>query len=105
MAQAKYPILAANIYLKGTKNRPDWVKPSTLVNEGGIKIGIIGLATKETPLTTNPVNISDLDFAEGGPVAATEADARRAQGATVVLIRRTRVLIRRTTRSSTSPRR
>src|SRR5216684_3645291 len=28
MAQAKYPILAANIYLKGTKTRPDWAKPS-----------------------------------------------------------------------------
>src|SRR5260221_9228496 len=86
MAQAKYPILAANIYLKGTKTRPDWVKPSVLIDQGGIKIGIIGLATKETPLTTNPVNIADLDFAEGGPVAAAEADALRAQGATVVLI-------------------
>ena len=86
IAQAKYPILAANIYLKGTKTRPDWVKPSALIDQGGIKIGIIGLATKETPLTTNPVNIADLDFAEGGPVAAQEADALRAQGATVVLI-------------------
>jgi 5'-nucleotidase len=86
MAQAKYPILAANIFLKGTKNRPDWVKPSVLVEQGGIKIGIIGLATKETPLTTNPVNIADLDFADGGPAAAAEADALRAQGATVVLI-------------------
>src|SRR4051812_22743037 len=86
MAQAKYPILAANIFLKGTRNRPDWIKPSVLIDQGGIKIGIIGLATKETPLTTNPVNIADLDFAEGGPVAAAEADALRAQGATVVLI-------------------
>ncbi|MFN2546978.1 MAG: bifunctional UDP-sugar hydrolase/5'-nucleotidase [Myxococcales bacterium] len=86
IAQAKYPILAANIYLKGTKTRPDWARPSAIVDQGGIKIGIIGLATKETPLTTNPVNIQDLDFAEGGPVAAAEADALRAAGATVVLI-------------------
>jgi 5'-nucleotidase len=57
-----------------------------LIDQGGIKIGIIGLATKETPLTTNPVNIEGLDFAEGGPVAAQEADALRAKGATVVLI-------------------
>src|SRR5438067_4686487 len=75
MAQSKFPILAANIFLKGTKTRPDWAKPSVLVDQGGIKIGIIGLATKETPLTTNPVNISDLDFSEGGPVVAVEAGA------------------------------
>ena len=86
IAQAKYPILAANIFLKGTKTRPDWIRPSAIVDQGGIRIGIIGLATKETPLTTNPVNIEDLDFADGGPVAAAEADALRAAGATVVLI-------------------
>src|SRR5438045_3450049 len=49
IAQAKYPILAANIFLKGTKTRPDWIRPSAIVDQGGIRIGIIGLATKETP--------------------------------------------------------
>jgi len=86
IAQARYPILAANIFLKGTRNRPDWVKPSALVDAGGIKVGIVGLATVETPVTTNPVNISDLEFAEGGPLAAAEADRLRAQGATVMII-------------------
>lgn len=86
IAQAKYPVLAANIFLKGTHNRPEWARPSVLVDQGGIKIGIIGLATRETPLTTNPLNIADLDFADGGPIAAQEADALRAKGATVVLI-------------------
>ena len=86
IAQAKYPILAANIFLKGTRNRPDWARPSVIVDQGGIRIGIIGLATRETALTTNPVNVEGLDFLEGGPIAAQEADALRAQGATVVLI-------------------
>jgi len=86
IAQAKYPILAANIFLKGTQKRPDWARPSVIVEQGGIKIGIIGLATKETATVTNPVNVADLDFLEGGPIAAQEADALRAQGATVVLI-------------------
>jgi 2',3'-cyclic-nucleotide 2'-phosphodiesterase (5'-nucleotidase family) len=49
-------------------------------------VGIIGLATVTTPITTNPVNVSDLEFPEGGPIAAHEADALRAQGATVVVI-------------------
>ena len=54
VAQAKYAFLAANIFVKGTHDRPAWAKPSVLIDQGGIKIGIIGLATKETPLTTNP---------------------------------------------------
>jgi len=86
IAQAKYAVLAANIFNKGAKTRPGWAKPSVLIDQGGIKIGIIGLATRETPLTTNPINIEGLDFADGGPVAAQEADALHAKGATVVLI-------------------
>jgi 5'-nucleotidase len=86
MAQAKYPILAANIFLKQTHARPDWIKPSVLLNVGGIKVGIIGIITTETPLIVNPVLIADFEFPPGGPIAAAEADALRAQGATVVLL-------------------
>jgi 2',3'-cyclic-nucleotide 2'-phosphodiesterase (5'-nucleotidase family) len=86
MAQAKYPILAANVFLKGTNNRPDWAKPTAIINAAGTKVGIIGLSTEETPLTTNPVNIADLDFRSGGPIAAVLADELRAQGCTIVLI-------------------
>jgi 5'-nucleotidase len=86
IAQAKYPILAANIFRKGTRERPEWARPSVMVDASGVKVGIIGLATRETATVTNPVNVSDLDFAEGGPIAAQEADALRARGATVVLI-------------------
>lgn len=86
IAQARYPILAANVFLKGTRQRPDWIKPSVLIDQGGIKIGIIGLATRETAIVTNPVNVQDLEFVDGGPLAAAEADALRAAGATVVLI-------------------
>jgi 2',3'-cyclic-nucleotide 2'-phosphodiesterase (5'-nucleotidase family) len=86
MKRAHYPMLAANIFLKGTRTRPDWAKPSVLIDKGGIKIGIIGLSTVETPLTTNIMNIADLEFADGGPIAAQEADALRARGATIVLV-------------------
>ena len=86
IAQARYPILAANVFLKGTRKRPDFLRPSALVDAGGIKVGIVGLATVTTPITTNPVNVADLEFVEGGPVAAAEADALRARGASVVVL-------------------
>jgi len=86
IAQARYPILAANVFLKGTRQRPDWLRPSTIVDAGGIRVGIIGLATVETPLTTNPALIAGIDFVEGGAAAAQEADLLRSRGATVVVI-------------------
>ena len=70
IAQARYPILAANVFRKGTRQRPDWARPSALVEAAGVRVGIIGLATRETATVTNPVNVSDLEFAEGGPIAA-----------------------------------
>src|SRR5439155_6706965 len=81
-----YPILAANVFLKGTRQRPDWLRPSTIVDAGGIRVGIIGLATVETPLTTNLELITGIDFVEGGAVAAQEADLLLSRGATVVVI-------------------
>src|SRR5438552_6001969 len=86
IAQARYPILAANVFLKGTRQRPQWLRPSVLIDAGGIRVGIIGLATVETPLTTNPALIAGIDFVEGGAVAAEEADLLRSRGATVVVI-------------------
>ena len=86
MAQARFPILAANVFLKGTTTRPDWAKPYTIVEAAGTKVGIIGLATVDTPLTTNPANISEFEFQEGGPIAAALADELRKQGCTIVLI-------------------
>jgi len=85
-AQARYPLLAANVFLRGTRKRPDWLRPSALLDAGGVKVGVIGLATRETPLTTSPGMVAGLEFVEGGPAAAQEADALRAQGATVVVI-------------------
>jgi len=86
IAQARYPILAANVFLEGTRQRPDWIRPSAMVDTGGIRVGIIGLATRETPLTTNPALIRGFEFVDGGPVAAQEADLLRSRGATVVVI-------------------
>jgi len=86
MQQARYPMLAANVFEKGTRNRPAWAKPSALLDVRGLKVGVVGLTTVDTPTVTNPLNVAGLDFAPGGPVAAQEADALRARGATVVIV-------------------
>ena len=37
-----FPLLACNIFYKGTKKRPDYLKPYTILSKGEYKIGIIG---------------------------------------------------------------
>lgn len=86
MQQARYPILSANVFKKGTRERPDWAKPSALLDVRGLKVGVIGLTTVDTPTVTNPLIVKDLEFVPGGPVAAQEADSLRARGATVVIL-------------------
>jgi len=64
--QAEFPVLAANIFLESTGERPDWARPYTIVKRKGVRIAIIGLATPDTPRTTMPQNVAHLDF--GDPV-------------------------------------
>ena len=86
IAQARFPFLAANVFLKGTRTRPRWARPTALLEVEGLKVGVIGLSTVETPIVTRPAHVKDLEFAPGGPIAAELADELRARGAQVVLL-------------------
>jgi len=56
--QAKFPILSANVTL------PFSVDKTRVVRVKGIRIGIIGLSTEETPTTTHPKNVKGVQFAD-----------------------------------------
>lgn len=84
--QAKFPMISANIYYKATGQPVEWVKPYTIIERKGLKIGIIGLTTPGTAVTTLPANVKDLDFKDPGQVAASLVPVLRAQGADVVVV-------------------
>ncbi len=86
VAQAKYAWLAANIYNAGTQNRPSWVKPTTTVTVEGIKVGIIGLATEETPFVTKSSNVVGLEFRSGIAEIDRWVPRLRQQGADYVVV-------------------
>lgn len=68
-AQASFTWLVANVL--GPDGRP-WTPPGVertlVVERGGIKLGVIGLSTQETPQTTLTENVADLTFTD--PVQA-----------------------------------
>src|SRR6266536_3885631 len=52
MAEAHYRFLAANITDSAGSARPDWAEPFTVIERGGVRVAVIGLALPATPATT-----------------------------------------------------
>ncbi|MBE2252043.1 MAG: 5'-nucleotidase C-terminal domain-containing protein [Myxococcus sp.] len=87
MAQAKFPMLSTNIYESNSRLRPAWLPGdgTVMLERKGIKIGILGLTTPQTPTTTLPINVATLRFASLGPEALTSAKRLRERGADLVI--------------------
>jgi 5'-nucleotidase/UDP-sugar diphosphatase len=62
ITQANFPFLSANIREKGTGAVPSFVIPYIVKQVNGIQVGLIGLTTTTTPLSTFPDHVKDLDF-------------------------------------------
>lgn len=63
-----FPILSTNVYKDGKR----LFKPSTIVTENGVKIGIVGVTTPETATKTNPVGIKGVTFTKPIPEVTEE---------------------------------
>lgn len=86
--EAHFPFLGANIIDRATRHAVDWpnVRPSTLVDAAGVKVGIVGVTTESTPRTTIAPNVEDLRFASIVSTVKREAQRVRRDGAELVII-------------------
>ncbi|OGS52055.1 MAG: hypothetical protein A3J79_00940 [Elusimicrobia bacterium RIFOXYB2_FULL_62_6] len=62
VSSSAFSLLAANIYRKGTETQPAYLKPYILLEKGGKKIAVLGLAGRHTATSTLPDNVKMLDF-------------------------------------------
>ncbi len=85
MQEARYGMLAANVTYANGRPVP-WIRADTIVERGGLKVGIIGLATVYTPTLTMPRNVADLRFHPPAPIVNARARALRARGADAVIV-------------------
>lgn len=62
--EANFPYLSANTFWRDNRQVPTelGIEPFTVIEKDGLRIGIIGLTTTSTPSTTNPVNVTTLEF-------------------------------------------
>ncbi|MBE3590166.1 MAG: bifunctional 2',3'-cyclic-nucleotide 2'-phosphodiesterase/3'-nucleotidase [Firmicutes bacterium] len=86
MADAKFTYVAANIFDEKTGQRPDWAKPTQMIEVDGLKIGLIGFATPLTKSIVLPQNIEGLEFRDPAPIIDELAPQLRAQGADLVVV-------------------
>lgn len=82
----RYPMLAANVFERSSGRRPDWIEPYTIVERDGVRLGVIGFATPETPRVTLPQNVASLRFDAPEPLASGLARELRRRGADLVVV-------------------
>ncbi|TSC23615.1 bifunctional UDP-sugar hydrolase/5'-nucleotidase [Corallococcus sp. Z5C101001] len=86
MAQARFPFLSTNVR-EGDGRHPAWLgnDGTTVVTVKGVKVGLLGLSTSQTPQTTNPANVAGLKFESLADSALEATRSLREQGAEVVV--------------------
>jgi 2',3'-cyclic-nucleotide 2'-phosphodiesterase (5'-nucleotidase family) len=82
---APFPFLAANLVEASTGVPPSWVRPFTIVDVGGIKLGIVGLTNQMTPMTADPRHLKELKFLPYAAALAEWVPKARAAGADEVI--------------------
>jgi 5'-nucleotidase len=85
--EAAFPILSANLVVRGTHDTPNWEKlqRSVVLPIAGIKVGFVGLLTRETPSIVRAAWFAGLAVDELAPALEHEARALRAAGAELVV--------------------
>jgi len=84
---APFPVLSANL-TDDAGRALTWpgLRATALLRRAGISVGLLGLTTPETSVTTMPAFARGLRFAPWLPVVRREARALRAAGAQVVIV-------------------
>ena len=85
MRQARYAILGANV--RDSSGRDvSWIRDDTLVTRGNLRIGIIGISTRQTMTATRPSNVVGLRTVDAVPVVDSLARQLRGRGADFVVV-------------------
>jgi 2',3'-cyclic-nucleotide 2'-phosphodiesterase (5'-nucleotidase family) len=64
-SEAHYAWLAANVFRADNGERPSWAKPFTIIERGGVKVGVVGYATVRTPFIVHREIVKPFEFRHG----------------------------------------
>ena len=83
IAEARFPVLAANITHR--LNGKLFTKPYIIRNVNGVRVGILGLAYPNTPLTSARKNVENLRYSGAVETARAYVPRLRREGAEIVI--------------------
>lgn len=83
IAEARFPVLAANIIHRSTDRL--FTTPYIIRDVNGVRIGILGLAYPNTPLTSARKNVEELRFREAVETAREYVPRLRREGAGIII--------------------
>lgn len=66
--EADFPLLGANVFLKGTTTLPDHIDPYTIIEKGDVKIGVIGTMGYGLEYSIATSKVADYEFAYPVPI-------------------------------------
>lgn len=81
-----FPLIAANIRTKTTREIPSFASPYIIENAGGVKVAFIGLASKSTPTSTFPAFVADYDFISYEDAIREYVPIVKEQGAEIIIV-------------------
>ena len=86
--ESEFPVLAANIIRTDTGELVEWenVWPSVMVEAAGVKVGIIGLVTRNLLQVTASGNTVGIEAAPLAEAIVREATQLRENGASLVIV-------------------
>ncbi|HLV25776.1 MAG TPA: 5'-nucleotidase C-terminal domain-containing protein [Gemmatimonadales bacterium] len=85
ISDAPYAILSANVR-DASGAVPSWIRTDTIVERGGLSIGIVGISTLETPSATRASNVAGLEFVDPAESIDRYTRALRLRGADMVVV-------------------
>lgn len=83
---ALFAFLSSNIRSRPQGPTVDFCEPSSLIDVGGLKVGVIGLTTLETPQTTFPTRVEGLEFLNYEPQVREQGERLLERGAKVLVV-------------------
>jgi 2',3'-cyclic-nucleotide 2'-phosphodiesterase (5'-nucleotidase family) len=86
IAESRFPWLAANLFVAGTRTQPSWVRPWVMIERGGVRTAVIGIALETTPEIVLAGRTEGLDFGRAVPAIEQAAREARAAGADFVVV-------------------
>lgn len=86
IAQARFPLLTANVVLKAGGVAPPWAVPTAIVERKGLRIGLIGLTTQSTPVATLPAHVAEFQFTDLAEAVNREVPRLEAEGADLIVV-------------------